>query len=349
PRRPRDARPDPRFVVRLLAQDAAGAGLLLVATAIALVWANSAWRHGYESAAHDVHGVVNDGLMVVFFLVAGAEIKRESGGWRDATLPAVAALGGMVVPALLYFAIAGDHGWGVPMATDIAFAVGVLALAGDRVPQALKVFLLTLAVVDDIGAIVIIAVFYSGSVDAAWLLAAAAALALAALARNRPFLLAAAGVALWFALHHAGVHPTLAGVAIGLLVPVERTPRVEQLFNPVATLFVLPAFALANAGVRFHADAFLSRTALATAVGLVAGKLLGVTGAVYAATRLRLASLPPGVRFRHIPTVGLAAGVGFTVSLFVANLAFADPSEARVGILLGSTIAALAGFISARF
>jgi NhaA family Na+:H+ antiporter len=272
--------------------------VLLAATAAALAWANSPWHESYETVWHGWrHTAVNDGLMSVFFFVVGLELRRH----RSLAVPPVAAaVGGMVVPALLFLALApGDarHGWGIPMATDVAFALAVLDTAGHRA-RALRSFLLTLAVVDDIGAVLVIAVVY----------------------------------------HPPGlpVHPTLLAVALGLAFPPRRAGALERALAPWTTLVVLPVFALANAGVRV-ADTAVSRLTLAVALALAVGKPVGVVLGTWAAPRTP--SRP------HVLGVGLVAGIGFTVSLFVADLAYDDAGyrgAAKLGVLAGSAVAALA-------
>jgi NhaA family Na+:H+ antiporter len=339
--------------------------VLLGATVAALLWANSPWSHSYADVWSHARPWVNEGLMALFFFVVGVEIKRELvlGELRDrrhAALPAFAALGGMVVPALIYLvATAGTtghaaRGWAIPMATDIAFALGVLAVLGGRLPRPLKVFLLTLAVVDDIGAIAVIALVYATDVHPAFLAAAAALLAAVVLLRAARVtflpLYAILAVGVWAAVHHSGVHPTIAGVALGLVVPAAQSERFERVLNPVTSLFVLPLFALANAGVSLGvgsiAAAAGSPVTLGVVAGLVLGKPVGIGLAAWAAVRLRIGALPAGLKPRHIAGVALLAGIGFTVSLFVAGLAFTDArmvEEAKVGILLGSSLAALLG------
>jgi NhaA family Na+:H+ antiporter len=272
--------------------------VLLAATAAALVWANSPWHHAYETAWHGWrHTAVNDGLMSVFFFVVGLEVRRHR---SLAPGPVAAAVGGMVVPALLFLAVApasARHGWGIPMATDVAFALAVLDAAGRRA-RALRPFLLTLAVVDDIGAVLVIALVY------------------------RP--------------PGLPVHPTLLAVAIGLAFPPRRAGALERALTPWTTLVVLPLFALANAGVRL-ADTAVSRLTLAVALALAVGKPVGVVLGALAAPRTP--SRP------HLLGVGLVAGVGFTVSLFVADLAYDRPSQraaAKLGVLAGSAVAAAA-------
>lgn len=396
--------------------EAAGGMLLVVAAVVALVWANSPWSGSYDSLWHSVirievagHALaldlrhwVNDGLMTIFFLVVGLEIKREvtSGhlaGRRAAALPAAAALGGMVIPALLYVAIAGGEaasGWGVPMATDIALAVGVMALAGSGLPASLRAFLLGLAVVDDIGAIVVIAIFYTDRLSVGWLIVAIAALAITIVARqagvHQLLAYATLGTVMWYALHEAGIHTTLAGVAMGLLAPV--VPRVqeeyvdteelgdvstvehakatvslakgsvsvvewlEHVLHPWSSFLIVPVFALANSGIEVSTDRF--RDALGSPitwgvfVGLVVGKPLGVLLATKVATRAGIADPPADTSTRQLLGAGNAAGIGFTVALFIAELAFRTDgvtnedqvAEAKMAILVASVLSGVLAF-----
>jgi NhaA family Na+:H+ antiporter len=345
-------------------RDTAGAGALLAATVLALAAAASPWHVGWERiwTAHDLRHWIDDGLMTVFFLVVGLELRREvaSGELRDprrVALPALAALGGMVVPAVLYLAIAGRSagadGWGVPMATDIAFALGVLGLLGRRVPSSLRLFLLTLAIVDDIGAIVVIAIAYADEVHLARLaLAVLGLLAIVGLrrvgvARLLPYLVV--GVGVWWATLGSGVHATIAGVAVGLLLPVDLGARLEHRLVPWSTFVVVPAFALANAGVRFDgalAGPDAGVVALGVGVGLVVGKLVGVLGASWCAVRTGTCTLPAGTTWPQLAGIAGVAGIGFTVSLFMAGLAFDQAgltTAAEVGILGGSLVAAVLG------
>jgi NhaA family Na+:H+ antiporter len=420
--RPQPSRPRPvaasRALREFLVTETAGGVLLVVAATIGLLWANSPWQAGYHSLWHTRLGVrlgdlglvldlrhwVNDGLMAFFFVVAGLEVKRELllGELRDrrrAALPFVAALGGMVVPALLYLALnvsgAGVDGWGIPMATDIAFAVGVLALVAPGVPPSVRLFLLALAIVDDIGAIVVIAVFYTADLEVPWLLAAAAVLAAVVAFRQLGFratpLFAGLGVGLWLALHASGVHATLAGVAMALLAPAtpaldraivySKTDELLDVFTPEAarettriarqavselewierglhgwtSLAIVPVFALANAGVTFTAAGFdaaiTSSITIGVVLGLVAGKTVGIAGASWLATRFGLAELPEGVTWPHVVGVAALGGIGFTVSLFVAGLAFDDAvlaDQAKLGIFLASALAATLGAVCLR-
>jgi len=354
-------------VGRVVASDGAGAAVLLAATAVALVWANSPWRAAYGRVwTHNARQAVDEGLMTLFFLAVGLEIKRElvEGAlrhWRTAALPAIAAGGGMAVPALLYLALnargPGARGWAVPMATDIAFAVGILALLGSRVPPGLKLFLLTLAVVDDVGAVVVIAVFYTPAVHLVPLLAAGALLAVtAAVGRCRLSSLpvfAVLGLGMWLAVFQSGVHATLAGVALGLLAPTgagTAAVRAEHALAPVVRFLVLPVFALANAGVTLGARSLhgpgAASVAAGVVVGLVLGKLVGVTGAAWLAVRAGIGRLPEGVRWPQLVGVAAVAGIGFTVSVFVADLGFADPrlqAAAKLGVLAASGASAAVG------
>jgi NhaA family Na+:H+ antiporter len=350
------------FVGRFLATEAAGGVVLVVAAAVALVWANLA-PGSYTDLAHELHALVNDGLMAIFFLVVGLEIKRElvTGDLRAprvAALPAVAAVGGMVVPALVYLAFnaggPGADGWGIPMATDIAFAVGVVALLGARVAPSLKLFLLSLAVVDDIGAIVVIAVFYTDDLDVRALVVAGLLVLVSAALRaagvHAIVVHVALGVACWFALDASGVHPTLAGVAFGLLTPATRAESIESRLHPWSSFVIVPLFALVNAGIQIRTGVLDVDGAKAVAagvlVGLVVGKLVGVFGAAWLAVRLRVATLPADATWPAIAGIAAIAGIGFTVSLFVTGLAFDDPAltdAAGLAVLAASVVAAALG------
>lgn len=409
-----DQRPDRRLLSPLrdfLAAEAAGSVLLALGAAAALVWANSPWSTSYADLwdAVGVIGVgghelrldlrqwIDDGAMSIFFLVVGLEIKRETTSGhlatrRAALLPVVAALGGMITPALVYLAIAGSdapRGWAVPIATDIALALGVLAVAGDRMAPSMRALLLGLAIVDDIGAIVVIAVAYSHGVRLAWLAAGVAAVASVVVLRAMhihsavPYV--AVGVAVWLSLHEAGVHPTLAGVAMGLLAP--STPRippelvdVDELqdvssveaarattdiargsvsivewllhaLHPWTSYVVVPVFALANAGVEISgstvSSALRSTLAWGIVAGLVVGKPLGVVLATRGAVRTGLADRPAGSTRSNLLSVGTAAGIGFTVALFVTDLAFDDPRQIAVAKLAVVTASVLAALTSA--
>lgn len=362
-------------VDRFLALESASGIVLMIASAAALLWANSPARASYHELLHwpvalalgpfrferDLHFWINDGLMTVFFFVIGLEIRREvhDGELRDlprAALPLIAALGGMLVPAAIYVALNHERttarGWAIPMATDIAFAVGVLSLLGARVAAALRVFLLALAVIDDIGAIVVIALAYSG--DLVWrgalvaLGGALAIVALRALRVRRSWAYLPAGVVLWAGTLVLGVHPTLAGVAAGLLMNDQRLER--RLHAPVA-YGIMPLFALANAGVavgstRFDGDAPWAFAGIAA--GLLLGKPLGVLAACWLGARTGIARLPEGAGPLQLTVVGCVAGIGFTMALFVAQLAFPSGpllEVAKLAVLSGSALSALLGLL----
>jgi NhaA family Na+:H+ antiporter len=406
----------PKSLQSFLDTEASGGILLLAAALVALVWANSPWKASYTSLWHtditvnfgryvlegSLHHWVNDALMVVFFFVVGLEIKGEliNGKLRDprtAAMPAFAALGGMVVPAAIFFLVTaggdGSKGWGIPMATDIAFAVGVVALLGPRVPASLKLFLLTLAIVDDIGAIIVIGVFYSTGLQPQFL-GAAAALVVVIVLVNRagivwlaPYLVL--GGALWLVTYASGVHATIAGVVLGLLTPAQNlvpasvardwaadlrdepsahdmrtmtqlarhsvspAEHLGHVLHPWSSYLIVPVFALANAGVAIKADAFDGAGAAAVTggvmLGLVVGKTLGITGAAWLASRLGIARLPEGATWKMMFSIACVAGIGFTVSLFVAELAFPAGSlqdAAKIGVLAASAVAAVIGGIS---
>lgn len=369
-------------VANFLNAETAGGFALLIGAMTALVWVNGWGPSGYEAIwttrldlglgdlgiDMDLRHWVNDGLMVFFFFLISLEIKRELvvGDLREpkaAALPIIAALGGVLVPVVLYLVIAdaGAHeGWGIPMATDAAFALGVIAILGKRVGVGVKLFLVTIAVVDDVMAICVIAIAYTEGLSATWLLAALAGvvgvmamrrLGVSAIAAYIPI-----GVAIWVATYESGVHATLAGVALGLLTPA--TPvngrsvleELEERVHPFSSYFVLPLFALANAGVELGgstlSDSTARNVALAVAIALVAGKFVGIAGATLLALRLRLGSLPEGVDLRGALGAAALGGIGFTVSLFITPLAFSEQTlieGAKIGILAGSVVSAVAG------
>jgi len=348
-----------RAVKEFLHDEASGGVAILAATVVALLWANAGPEYeGFwatEAGPLDLHHWVNDALMAVFFLVVGLEIKRElvTGRLqapRTAALPAVAAVGGVLAPIVIFVAIVaggeGIDGWAIACATDIAFAVGLVTLLGDRVSDGARVFLLAIAIVDDIIAIAIIAVFYADGFAPVWLLVA---VVLAAALWWQPGFWIPLAIALWIAVHESGIHATIAGVAVGLLLPVTRGERVQHRLHPWSAFVVVPLFALANAGVDFGGgvlgDALSSRLMWAIVAGLVIGKLVGITGATLAALRGG-ADLPEGMPRAQVAGVAAAAGIGFTVSLFIAGLAFDDPAlveEAKVGIFAGSVISGTLG------
>ena len=378
-------------VLAFLRAETASGPLLLVAALVALVWANSPASEVYQrlweteltlgtgplGVTEDLRHWVNDGLMTLFFFLVGLEIKREliTGELRDrraAALPVLAATGGVLLPVAIFLAVVdatpARAGWGVPMATDIAFAVGVLAALGNRVPCGARVFLLSIAIVDDLIAIAVIAIFYSGTVQAWWLAAAATGLVAVLILRRLgvaetwPYLLV--GLAVWYATRSSGVHATIAGVALALLTPTSRyrgrevLRMLERRLHPISAYLVVPVFALANAGVDLRgtmlADALASRLAWGVAMGLFAGKLLGITLVTLLAVRLRIGILPTGLTTRHVWGLAALAGIGFTVSLFIADLAYQDQALtdlAKIGVFaaslaggaLGATLLVLAG------
>ncbi len=357
-----------------LASEASGGIILIAAAALALIAANSGYAHGYEAIVDQpigpmtLHMWVNDGLMAVFFLLVGLEIKREFVGgelasWERRRLPVIAAIAGMAVPALLFLAIAGrdpalGRGWAIPAATDIAFAIGVLALLGSRVPPALKLLLTTIAIVDDMGAVAIIALGYTDRID--WLaLAGAAGVAGLLLLCNRrgvvvlwPYL--AGFVLLWLLVLVSGVHATIAGVVTAMLVPTaapgdETSPlhRLEHALHPYVAYAIVPLFGFVNAGVAFGGADPGEPLIIGILVGRFVGKQIGIFGAIWAATRLGLARLPAGIGWAQVYGMALVAGIGFTMSLFIGELAFrGNPgliAEVKIGVLAGSIMSAVAG------
>ena len=366
--------------LREFLQTEASSGILLaIAAAVAIVWANSPWSSSYERlwsasttvsiGGHSLHldarQWVNDGLITIFFFVVGLEVKREIVGGqlstrRGAFLPIAAALGGMAVPALIYLAIAGGsgpRGWAIVVATDIPLALGVLAIAGDRVPAQLRVFLLAVAIVDDIGSLLIIAAFYSTGIGWGWLAAAATVYAICVIARRAgvPYnwCFVGLGCVLWLTLHAARVNPTLAGVAMALLAPAPRhgaapvIERLEHRLHPWSSYVIIPVFALANTGVGLGGDALRaavhSPVTWAIIVGRVVGKPLGILLSTKTAIATGLGHAPRGATNRTTTGVAAAAGMGFTVALFIAELAFPEEvqrSDATIGILASAIVAA---------
>lgn len=359
--------------------EAASGIALLAATMLALLWANSPWAATYEAVFSNLRFWINDGLMTGFFFVVGLEIRREihDGQLRTlrmAALPLVAASGGVLVPALLYISIARDsvlqNGWAVPTATDIAFAVGVLTLLGERVPHALRVLLLSIAIIDDIVAICVIALFYSGGLEPLGLLIGAAGIGAVVVMRRlgvaQPLAFVPPGALVWWGLLAAGIHPTIAGVILGLLTPVllERGRNgpwspvevLEARLHPWVAYGVMPVFALANAGVtvaglNFAADSPTVPLMAAVLVGLVAGKPIGIMAASAVAVRLGICRLPDGATWRGVAMVGCLAGIGFTMAIFIAALAFPDAgllAAAKGAILAASLVAGVLGYAIGR-
>ena len=377
-----------------LASEAAGGILLMGAAALAMIVANSAFSGDYFHFVHavigpqltpklgpmTVHLWINDGLMAIFFLLVGLEIKREFvdghlSTWADRRLPVVAAAAGMAVPAAIYLIVAGGdpaliRGWAIPAATDIAFAIGVLAILGSRAPASLKLFLTTVAIVDDMGAVAIIALFYTAELNVAALVVAAT-LWLAMMALNRfkvnalwPYLILA--VLLWYATLLSGVHATIAGVLAAFAIPFQRTlgsPDAEDsalhrlehaLVRPVAFLIV-PLFGFANAGVSLEGVGLASLAQplpLGIALGLFLGKQLGIFGSVWAAVKLGFAVRPKNASWVQVYGVALLCGIGFTMSLFIGGLAFKDAAQGdavKIGVLMGSLLSAVAGYALLNF
>lgn len=381
----------PSLLHRLLTSEATGGVLLMITAALAIVLANSPWASTYQHLLHlpvgptlsdklgpmTVHLWINDGLMAVFFLLVGLEIKRELvdgrlATWEQRRLPALPALMGMAVPALIFLAISRSEpglasGWAIPAATDIAFAVGALALLGRHAPLSLKVMLVSVAIIDDMGAVAIIALFYTSSINLL-VLAAAGGIILVLLAFNRlrvvslwPYLLGVA--ALWYVTLLSGVHATIAGVVGALLIPYsagvgKASPllKLEHALAPWVGFLIVPAFGFANAGVSFShlsVSDVLAPLPLAIALGLLLGKQLGVFAGVWLAVRTGLAAKPRGASWLQIYGVAMLCGIGFTMSLFIGELAFPGQperiDEAKIGILLGSLVSALVACAILRF
>jgi len=378
----RAMRRPPASVLRDLLRGEAGGGLvLMIAAAVALIVANSPLAPSYFGLLKTYIGGlsvlhwINDALMALFFLLVGLEIKREFldghlATWPRRVLPLIAAAGGMIAPAMIYVALnAGTpdtlRGWAIPTATDIAFALGVLALLGSRVPVSLKIFLTALAIIDDLGAVAIIAAFYTADLSLTWLslagltLAALAGLNRAGVERLVPYL--ALGAVLWFVVLQSGVHATLAGVALALAIPLRRSPGrpddtqsplhiLEHALHPWVAFLIVPVFGFANAGVSLAgmswAAAFAPVT-LGIAAGLFVGKQIGIFLTTWAAVRLKLADCPAGASMAQVYGVALLCGIGFTMSLFIGLLAFptsaALQDEVKVGVLIGSVLSGAVG------
>ncbi len=330
---------------------------------------------GGWSLSLDLRHWVNEGLMAFFFLTVGLEIKRElvKGELREfktAILPIAAAVGGMIVPAVIYllFNTSGDviKGWGIPIATDIAFAVAILSLLGRRVPVALKIFLLTLAIADDIGAIIVIALFYAEIIHVGYLLVSVVALLLLYAFRkqliDRLWFVMLAGVVLWVTTHLSGIHASIVGAAMGLLAPIATkshhssvSEKVERFFLPITTFVILPLFAFANAGFLLSRQAFDSHPSVLWGIifGLCIGKVVGIVSSAWLLTKLKIAQLPNDTNWWHITGVGFLAGIGFTVSIFITELAFTDNQSlietSKVGIFIASAFSAAVGLVILRY
>ena len=377
-----------QLIQRFLKLESAGGILLLFSAAVAMLLANSPLSSQYNdflnlpvslqigsfSINKTLIHWINDGFMAVFFVLVGMEVKKELfegalSSYQQAIFPAIAAVGGMIVPALVYWFIAKQdlslaNGWAIPMATDIAFALGIMALLSKQVPLPLKIFLLALAIIDDLGAIVVIALFFSHELSVqAIIFSGISILTLVLLNRFRVSALCAymvIGAILWASVLKSGVHATLAGVIIGFCIPLkgkkgERPLHdFEHILAPWSSFVILPLFAFANAGISFDGidvSMISSPLLLAIACGLIIGKPVGVFGFSYISVKLGLAKLPDGINFKQIFAVAVLCGIGFTMSMFLASLAFdADAGESvntlsRLGILLGSTISATLGYL----
>lgn len=379
---------------RFLNSEAAGGIILILSAAIAMAIANSPLYDLYHHVLHDIEGPVltaklgpmtphlwiNDGLMVIFFLYVGLEIKRELvdgrlSTWDKRRLPVIAAAAGMAVPAIIYLLEIGfdpalTNGWAIPAATDIAFAMGVLALLGKRAPTSLKLFLVTVAIVDDMGAVTIIALFYTEGLAPLWLGAAAAVMAMMyGLNRARvmslvPYLILA--VILWYAILQSGVHATIAGVLAAFMIPIIKTPgtpdaddsplhRLEHGLSPWSSFLIIPLFGFANAGVSMQGlgmDEVFAPVPLGIAAGLFFGKQIGIFGSVWLSVKLGIASKLRGATWLQIYAVAALCGIGFTMSLFIGALAFPGNAllidEAKIGVIMGSVASALVGYIILR-
>lgn len=314
---------------------------------------------------------INDGLMAIFFLLVGLEIKREIvegelSSPKKASLPILCAVGGAAVPAIIYLSLnAGQEtasGWGIPMATDIAFALAVINLLGNRIPSSLKIFLAALAIVDDLIAILVIAFFYSSGIEVSYLLYAAAGLVILILMNRfnvlNPYLYLIPGVFIWYFVHHSGIHATIAGVLVAMTIPTNDTAiespleRLEHALTKPVNFFIIPVFAFANTNITLESEmlgGLTSSLGLGITLGLLVGKPIGIMLTSYLCTKAKLSSLPEGSTWRHIFGVGLLAGIGFTMSIFIAILSFNDPlhiSEAKLSILITSLLAGVIGFLA---
>lgn len=375
----------------LLKDEAISGKLIIVAVILALIATNTALKSSYEalwltnlnvglgqwSISLDLRHWINDVLMALFFLVVGLELKRElvSGELRKfktAILPIAAAIGGMVVPALIYISlnVGGDSlkGWAIPMATDIAIVIGLLALLGKRVPSSIRLFLLTLAIVDDIAAVIVIAIFYSTGINVAVLFFIVALSALSVLLEkikrlSLPVFIVVA-VSLWLLVNASGIHPSIAGALIGLLAPLTITSRhkesvaerLERFTIPISTLLVVPLFAFANAGIALSLSSFKSDSALPIAggiiLGLVVGKAVGIVGASWLMIKFNISKLPRGSNWNHVVGVAMLAGIGFTVSIFVTELAFDQEkfiTISKLAIFIASIVSGLLGLAVLRY
>jgi len=381
------------FIREFLQKETLGGLCLIAAMIVALIWANTSWGGTYRSLWVDARSielgfaslhftlkdVINDGLMSVFFLLIGCELKRERvegelSSPSKVRLPIIAAIGGMAIPALIYVLVAlllnasGDpntvmRGWAVPTATDIAFALGVLSFLGKRVPQSLKTFLMALAVIDDLGAIILIGLFYTAGINLVAFLGVIAVLSVLLLLNRLkvtslfPYLVM--GMFLWFAMHASGIHATLSGVLLAFFIPISSDKVVkssplktlEHALHPFVVFGIMPLFALANAGVPFEGlsfDVLLNPVTLGVMLGLIVGKPVGVYGASLLARKVGWVSWPKDIDYRSMAGAAMLCGIGFTMSLFIGSLAFSDDASlvaVRLGVLSGSMVSAVLGSV----
>ncbi|MEN5436635.1 MULTISPECIES: Na+/H+ antiporter NhaA [Sphingobacterium] len=361
----------------------AGGILLFICVIISLIIANTSlgsslqalldWELGYESTAiHLKYSVllwINDGLMAIFFLLVGLEIKREIvegelSSPKKASLPMLCAIGGAVIPALIYLSInAGTDtvsGWGIPMATDIAFALAVITLLGNRIPASLKIFLAALAIVDDLIAILVIALFYSSGIEITYLIYAGIGLAILVIMNRlnilNPYLYLIPGIFIWYFIHHSGIHATVAGVLVAMTIPTNDTAiespleRLEHALVKPVNFLIIPIFAFANTNITIESEmihGLIAPLGLGISLGLLLGKPLGIFLMAFICSKLKISSLPEGSNFKHIIGIGLLAGIGFTMSIFISILSFDNPlyvNEAKLSILISSILAGLLGY-----
>ncbi|KKX47179.1 Na+/H+ antiporter NhaA [Sphingobacterium sp. IITKGP-BTPF85] len=361
----------------------AGGILLFICVIISLIIANTSlgsslqalldWELGYESTAiHLKYSVllwINDGLMAIFFLLVGLEIKREIvegelSSPKKASLPILCAIGGAVIPALIYLSInAGTDtvsGWGIPMATDIAFALAVITLLGNRIPASLKIFLAALAIVDDLIAILVIALFYSSGIEITYLIYAGIGLAILVIMNRlnilNPYLYLIPGIFIWYFIHHSGIHATVAGVLVAMTIPTNDTAiespleRLEHALVKPVNFLIIPIFAFANTNITIESEmihGLIAPLGLGISLGLLLGKPLGIFLMAFICSKLKISSLPEGSNFKHIIGIGLLAGIGFTMSIFISILSFDNPlyvNEAKLSILISSILAGLLGY-----
>lgn len=363
----------------------AGGIILFICVIISMILANTDFAvplqnildHpiGFENESVHLHYPIllwiNDGLMAIFFLLVGLEIKREIvegelSSPQKASLPILCAIGGAVVPAIIYLGLnAGQEtasGWGIPMATDIAFALAVINLLGNRIPSSLKIFLAALAIVDDLIAILVIAFFYSSGIETTYLLYAAIGLVVLIIMNRmnvlNPYLYLIPGIFIWYFVHHSGIHATIAGVLVAMTIPTNDTDtespleRLEHALTKPVNFLIIPLFAFANTNITLESEMLAGLTSslgLGISLGLLLGKPVGILLTSYLCTKLKLSSLPEGSTWRHILGVGLLAGIGFTMSIFIAILSFGDPlhvSEAKLSILITSLLAGVIGYLT---